>query len=366
MEQLHRDIIRRHTQASAAALLFSVLFSISYLFGLTPLALHELIFLLMSYWCVHGFLLYLVISGRSKRYQDPSLMIPFMLAGISFITLMLINSDVLRPVWTMAYLAVMPFGVFRLSWKEYLCICLFVLACYSGVLSYFHVYELSVWSLEMELLAGLAFLACIMAYTVIGKEFSILRDAYRQKNRELRRALVKIEELAITDELTGLFNRRYLLKMLDKQQALSNREGLPFVLAFVDIDHFKQINDIHGHRVGDQVLTELSLLLKDAVREVDVAARYGGEEFVLLLSGVNLDAGRTALERIRMQVSEQRYTDMNIPLTVSVGVVEHHLNEGAEVMLNRADRLLYEAKRGGRNRVKAEPQELSLFSEEAL
>ncbi|WP_419811762.1 diguanylate cyclase [Bacterioplanoides sp.] len=366
MEQLQRDIIRRHTHAAAVAMLFSALFAISYFFGLTQLSIRELVLLLLGYWCLHGGLLFLVVSGYSRRYPDPSLMIPFMVLGIGFITLMLLFSNELRPAWTIAYLVVMPFGVFRLNGREYLGVCLWVLVGYIGVVGYFHYSQQPVWALEMEWLLGIVFLACIMVYAVIGKEFTLLRDAYRQKNRELRRALVRIEELAVTDELTGLYNRRYLLQALEKQQALSDRDGSPFVLAFVDIDHFKQINDLHGHRIGDQVLIELAVLLKRSVREIDVAARYGGEEFVLLLNGVALDDALQVLERIRIRVAGQHYAEVSIPMTVSIGVVQYHDGEPVGTLLNRADCLLYEAKREGRNRVKAEPQELSLFSEEAL
>ena len=185
----------------------------------------------------------------------------------------------------------------------------------------------------------------------------MLREAYRHKNRELRRAMVRIEELAITDELTGLYNRRYLLRTLEKQRALANREGLPFVLAFVDIDHFKQINDQHGHRIGDQVLVELAQLLRLSVREVDLAARYGGEEFVLLLSGMTLATAENALNRIRIAVMEEHFSESSLPLTVSVGVAQYHAGEEGDELLNRADRLLYEAKRAGRNRVRTETVE---------
>jgi diguanylate cyclase (GGDEF)-like protein len=147
------------------------------------------------------------------------------------------------------------------------------------------------------------------------------------------------------------------LRTLEKQRALANREGLPFVLAFVDIDHFKQINDQHGHRIGDQVLVELAQLLRLSVREVDLAARYGGEEFVLLLSGMTLATAENALNRIRIAVMEEHFSESSLPLTVSVGVAQYHAGEEGDELLNRADRLLYEAKRAGRNRVRTETVE---------
>ena len=363
MGQLHKDITRRHGLATAASAIFSLLLLLGYFLQLTQLTFAQLVVIFCSYWSVHLLMLYWVISGRSRRFSDPSLTLPFMLWSILYISVMLLYAKELRPVLMLAYLAVMPFGVFRLCWKEYLGICLFAMSCYTGVVLYLQHSGGGLWIPELEAFLGITFLACIMAYTVIGREFTILRDAYKRKNSELRRAMARIEELAITDELTGLYNRRYLIRTLEKQRALANREGLPFVLAFVDIDHFKQINDVHGHRIGDQVLAELSLQLKMSIREVDLAARYGGEEFVLLLSGLALeDAGRV-LDRIRVRVTEKGFSEVNIPLTVSIGVAQFHPGEDCEELLNRADRLLYEAKRAGRNRVKMEPVEMPLFTE---
>lgn len=354
MGQLRRDIIRRHGLAASGALVFSLLFLAGYYLQLTRLSGNQLVLLLGSFWLIQAGLLYWVCSGRAERCKDPSLTVPFMLLSISYFTIMLMSAPALRPVLLLAYLTVMPFGVFRLTWKGYLGVGLFTMACYTSAILYFQLDSGGLWIPQLEAFLGITFFACIMAYTVMGREFTILRDAYRRKNRELRRAMVRIEELAVTDELTGLFNRRYLLRTLEKQRALAEREGLPFVLAFVDIDHFKQINDLHGHKVGDQVLAELSAVLKMSIREVDLAARYGGEEFVLLLSGLALaDAGQV-LERIRLQVMERAFSQAQIPLTVSIGVAQYHPGDDADELLNRADRLLYDAKRGGRNQVKTE------------
>jgi diguanylate cyclase (GGDEF)-like protein len=362
--QLHKDIIRRHGLATAGAMVFSLLFLVGYFLQLTQLTFSQLLLIYSSYWLVHLGMLYWVCTGRSARYKDPSLTIPTMLWSIIYTSVMLLFAKELRPVLMLAYLAVMPFGVFLLGWKGFLGICLFTMSCYTGVVLYLQHNSVGLWIPELEAILGITFLASIMAYTFIGREFSILRNAYKKKNRELRRAMVRIEELAVTDELTGLYNRRYLLRTLEKQRALANREGLPFVLAFVDIDHFKQINDHHGHRIGDQVLAELSLQLKMSIREVDLAARYGGEEFVLLLSGLALDDAGKVLDRIRVRVTEKGFSEANIPLTVSIGVAQYHAGEDGEELLNRADRLLYEAKRAGRNRVKMEPVEMSLFPDE--
>lgn len=358
MGQLYTDIARRHGLATAASAIFSLLLLLGYFLQLTELTLPQLALIFCSYWSVHLLMLYWVISGRSQHFSDPSFTLPFMLWSIAYISVMLLYAKDLRPVLMLVYLTVMPFGVFRLSWKGYLGVCLFTMSFYTGVMLYLQHNGNRLLTPELEVFLGITLLACMLVYTVIGREFTILRHAYKRKNTELRHALARIEELAITDELTGLFNRRYLLRVLEKQRALANREGLPFVLAFIDIDHFKPINDIHGHRIGDQVLAELSRQLKMSIREVDLAARYGGEEFVLLLSGLTLEGAGRALDRIRVSVAENNFSEANIPLTVSVGVAQFHPSEECEALLSRADRLLYEAKRAGRNRIQLECEEL--------
>lgn len=364
MGQLEKDIIRRHGLATAGALVFSLLFYLGYHMQLTQLSQFQLTTIYSTYWLVHCAALYCVCSGRTQDLRDPSLTIPFMLWAIIYISVMLLFAKELRPVLMLAYLAIMPFGVFRLTWKGFLGICLFSMSCYTSVILYLQRNANGLWIPELEALLGATFLVCIMAYTVIGREVDVLRNAYKRKNRELRRAMVRIEELAVTDELTSLYNRRYLLRTLEKQRALANREGLPFVLAFVDIDHFKQINDHHGHRIGDQVLAELSLHLKMSIREVDLAARYGGEEFVLLLSGLAIEDAGKVLERIRIKVMEKSFSEVSIPLTVSIGVAQYRPGEEGEELLNRADRLLYDAKRDGRNCVKMEQVNTQLLAEQ--
>ena len=262
-----------------------------------------------------------------------------------------------RELILLGYLMVLPYGIFRLTWRGFLGVALLAMAGYTSVMLVLHHQNKMQWAAGHEAILGVAFLISLLSYSLLGREVGILRDAYRHKNRQLRQAMVRIEELAVRDELTGLYNRRYLLGSLERRQALANREGLPFVLAFVDIDHFKQINDQHGHKVGDQVLEELAVLLSGSVREVDLVARYGGEEFVLLLNGLTLVTAEPALNRLRMAVMEKRFSQSALPLTVSVGVSQYHPGESSDALINRADRLLYEAKRSGRNRVITESLE---------
>jgi diguanylate cyclase (GGDEF)-like protein len=166
----------------------------------------------------------------------------------------------------------------------------------------------------------------------------------------------------LTDVLTGWHNRRYLQSRLREELARCRRERSALTCLMIDVDHFKRINDRHGHLAGDDVLRQVAQRIEGAVRDSDVAARYGGEEFVILLPGTPDDAGGLLAERIRRAVAEESFEIANsaapLAVTVSIGVAEHRssgetedLKVAGERLLARADVALYEAKAGGRNGV---------------
>jgi diguanylate cyclase (GGDEF)-like protein len=175
----------------------------------------------------------------------------------------------------------------------------------------------------------------------------------------LNRAL--LTRSGFTDPLTGLRNRRYLESRLEEELARSQRDRRPLACVLLDIDHFKRINDEHGHLVGDQVLRELAQRVGREVRASDVAARYGGEEFVMLLPNTELNAGYAVAERVRASVAAAPFPspDLARPLdiTVSLGIAEFRPEPGVELatagkrLLAAADVALYNAKASGRDRV---------------
>ena len=356
MGQLRKDILRRHGLASAGVLLFIALYYVGYgiEYGRAPSVWFYLITVL--YLVGHIATVWFIYTERAVEGSDPSMTLPVMLLVILYMSGLMLLAPELRGIMILGYLNIMPFGVFRLTGRAFVGISLFTIVCYSLVIFSTHYSTSKLLVPEFEVVIGVALMTSLLVYAFIGREFFILRKAYGEKNSELRRALARIEELAVTDELTGLNNRRYLLKTLEKQRALSIRQGIPFVVAFIDIDYFKRVNDEHGHRIGDQVLAELAHLLRVSVREIDLAARYGGEEFVLLLSGLNLEAATGVLERIRVSVENHRFSELELEQRVSIGVAQYRPDEASEDVLNRADRMLYEAKRLGRNRITLESE----------
>ncbi|HAA46086.1 MAG: PAS/PAC sensor-containing diguanylate cyclase [Halomonas sp. 54_146] len=170
-------------------------------------------------------------------------------------------------------------------------------------------------------------------------------------NKELQHLTLKLGHEARSDPLTGLPNRRHFDLALQERLArvAVNRHSDIFSVAILDIDHFKPINDLHGHGVGDQVLQQLAKLLASQLRGRDIAARIGGEEFALLMPETSLDEACNALERLRRAIETYRWQP--VPITASLGVTGYLPGDTSESIMARADRALYTAKHLGRNHV---------------
>lgn len=172
----------------------------------------------------------------------------------------------------------------------------------------------------------------------------------------LRNQLDESLEMAITDPLTGLHNRRYIASRLRQAMESANHGGAPVSLLIADIDHFKAINDRFGHEGGDRVLRCFAERLLRDLRALDLAARYGGEEFVIVMPGAGKAEARIAAERLRASIAAEPFLvgdAQSTPVTVSIGYAQARTGEDADTLLRRADEALYIAKDGGRNRIEA-------------
>lgn len=179
-----------------------------------------------------------------------------------------------------------------------------------------------------------------------------------QTTRDLRQ-LVKLEHENITDPLTGIFNRRYLERRLEEETSRALRYKMPLSILMLDVDHFKRINDTHGHPAGDRVLLHLGKILTDTVRNLDVVARYGGEEFLIVAPDTPSQTAAGLAKRLHQQVSSTplRLTDANgkqleIPITVSIGGASlNYQIDSQQKLIQSADAALYQAKQNGRNQI---------------
>ena len=178
------------------------------------------------------------------------------------------------------------------------------------------------------------------------------KEAAEQANAALQHANAELAKIATTDVLTGIWNRRHFLEMASTLKSQASRHGHPLSLLLLDIDHFKLINDHHGHPTGDQVLIELTRRLKQAVRGTDMLARWGGEEFVLLSPGCGANEAVRLAEKLRALVADLPFADVG-RVTISLGAAELQPDETIDSLFKRVDTALYEAKAAGRNTVRA-------------
>lgn len=173
--------------------------------------------------------------------------------------------------------------------------------------------------------------------------------------RERMEALAELKGLTYTDDLTGLYNQRYLELILDRELSLAKRNNTQFSVLFLDLDHFKNVNDTHGHLIGSRLLFEVGQEIKRALRESDITFRYGGDEFVIILSHTGLEDAVVVAERIRVQIEKKRFLareKMDIRLTASIGVASVPLHAVTkQQILKAADEALYGVKKAVRNRV---------------
>ena len=172
----------------------------------------------------------------------------------------------------------------------------------------------------------------------------------------------KLEELWMTDQLTGLYNRARLDELFETELRRARRYGSQFSILLLDIDHFKQINDQYGHLTGDDVLFSVADLLKKNIRDVDVLGRWGGEEFMLILPNTNQSEALTLAEKLRQLIQTHSFTPVK-NVTASFGVSSYIAGIDAEELFKKADEALYRAKAKGRNRSELGMQSLPSSNE---
>jgi diguanylate cyclase (GGDEF)-like protein len=182
---------------------------------------------------------------------------------------------------------------------------------------------------------------------------SALKASLYQSGQKLKEAYRRIEELAELDELTGSFNRRCIMRMLDEEIARAARSRSPCSVALIDLDHFKRVNDTYGHPTGDEVLRTFAITMFANIRSVDRFGRYGGEEFLLVLPDMPEDGAARAMDRLRAIVAELDWSAFSpgMKVTLSAGVATLKVDETTDSFLARADSALYAAKAQGRNRI---------------
>ena len=352
-EPKQRLRLKRHFAALAASFTYTMIGFYLYLKGYFRPQAEYLVLVLGTYWAGLLTFTFVIRSGLNLKLSDPSMTLAQMYWSIPFMLLAVYTLNDLRGIMLMAFFALLSFGTFRLTSRQFITITAVTLAGYLFVLVALYINQPLRLHLDREILYFIGFsLTCVLlVYT--GSASSQLRERNRQQNIRLSRALEENRKLATTDDLTGLTTRRHFMEILGKQKAWSERDGSDFVIMFADLDHFKYVNDSFGHHTGDKVLQTFADILKRSIREIDYAARFGGEEFVILLNNTDIEQARTIAERIRSSLEDYNFNDLApaLNVTVSMGLANFRQYHSIQETLMSADNRMYKAKQAGRNRV---------------
>jgi len=348
--------IKRFFMSVSMYLLSMVPLSLTVYFGISPA--HLLII-----WIVLALsgnsLFYLAFRlGYNKRFKDPSLTIPQMSLGIATTLYTQIYAGPVRGAYLMAMFIIFVFGCYRLNTRQLLLMSIITSVAYAATIPVIHAVDAEHFDFTVELILWTSFSVFMPFLSVLAGSISSLRTKLTANRAELQGLLEKVTELATHDELTGLYNRRWLLDMLGHEKDRSDRNGEAFCVCLLDLDHFKKINDTYGHNGGDIVLKSFAGTTARMLRNSDFVARYGGEEFLLFLPQTSLEMATICIQRIRKELDVTSFEDLppELRVTMSAGIAQYHSRETISELINRADQALYRAKEGGRNRTELESQ----------
>ena len=356
---LQHLLLKRFGMAAASYALTALLCGVALVNGLFHASLSSALLLLALAVVSQLVFLGLFLSRQNLRFADPSLTEPQVLVALAWLTLVLGLFSDGRGSMLVIYMLILLFGVFQLPPRVFARCALFAFFGFAGLNLYeAFTYQLAdprVAILQVSVLAAVLFwLSLFASYAqAMRQRLRQRRFALQAHQDTLRGMMHQLEELAATDELTGLCNRRHFLRLAGHElQGLSRdrQHGL----ALLDLDHFKRINDVHGHAAGDRVLQTFAAVARACLREGDVIARYGGEEFVLLLPNTEADQFTACCERLREAFSRAEPLGVKVvSLSVSIGMTLLNQHDDLDEALQRADQALYQAKRDGRNRCAA-------------
>ena len=294
-----------------------------------------------------------VRSGRNLSLADPSLTAPQMLLGFIFSVTSYVLSGTGRGSVFPIVMVILMFGMYSLPPDVMRRAGLMALAMFGVAMATMAWLNPAVYDPTVELGHFLMMAIMLPAVSMLAGQLSRLREKLRRQKAELTDALTRIQELATRDELTGLANRRHMQQLTELERTRGVRSGHPFCIAVIDIDHFKRINDSHGHPVGDRVLRNFAREALATIRGADVLGRWGGEEFLLMMPNTRANLAKLGVERLR-QRAEGMKVDVDgqmLSFTLSAGLVEHLAGESVADAIARADRALYLAKQQGRTQV---------------
>ncbi|RQP23649.1 sensor domain-containing diguanylate cyclase [Albitalea terrae] len=296
----------------------------------------------------------LIRSGRVMHWRDPSLTLQQMLYAILCSALAYCITGSARATVIPILAVVLMFGMFGMTLRQVTIVGIFTLMCFGAAGAYWmeHPHPSDAPGVEV---AHLMIITIMVAGVVLltGRLHG-MRERSRRQKAALSTALERIRELATRDELTGCFNRRAMLERMAEESLRCVRNSTSMCLVLLDLDHFKRINDVHGHAAGDLVLRGFAEAARSQLRATDVLGRWGGEEFLLMLPVCDIDHARQCVTRVLNRLSSSRFEvgeGATLMATCSAGVTQCDGGESIVAAIERADKALYRAKAEGRNRL---------------
>ncbi len=300
----------------------------------------------------------LVRSGWSRRLSDPVLTLPHALIAIALSFSAYVQLGEHRASVLILVAETIVMCMFRLRPTQML-----VLGLSSVLMLLLSVIGLT-WADPIRYPSSTGLMhfviggATLLILSLVAKWVTDIRTRIGRQAKELSQALATLQHMATQDTLTGLMNRRVMTDLAEAELKLVDRNGCPLTVALIDLDHFKQVNDHHGHPAGDAVLSGFAAHAQSQLRQVDKVARWGGEEFLVMMPQVQLSEALSGIERLRHSTESLRFAGHpRVRVTFSAGMAQARPGETLEQLVDRADQALYEAKQAGRNRCCLAPAE---------
>jgi diguanylate cyclase (GGDEF)-like protein len=352
-EKLQRHRLQMTLMSVANTLLQTGVLALFSLNGAVPWSI-PLQFLLVGAGSSMFFAL-VIARGWNLRFSDQGLLLPQIAMSVTVQLAFLVLVPELWILFVFAVFVTYNFAMMSFATRQFTWAWLIVSGATGGALFLARGRFGNLVSSDTSLAVLWIFLfLCIRQLTAIGRQFSGLRSQLSAKNEQLTASLERIQELADKDDLTGCLNRRSFVQMLSDEAARTSPTDQALGIALLDIDHFKSVNDHHGHVVGDAVLREFCKVASSQLRSGDRFARWGGEEFVILFTELaSIESTKQGAERIREAIDNHDWSTVaaGLRVTMSAGVAQFHHGHSITDAIDRADRALYKAKNSGRNRV---------------
>jgi diguanylate cyclase (GGDEF)-like protein len=297
---------------------------------------------------------YLIMRwGFNLHFADPALTMAQMVFAIVAMAAAYVINPPLRGMLLMIVALVLVFSAFTLSPRASRALGWFAVTVLGLVMLAMATHAPQVFDPTIERIHFMFAAVVLPVVSMLAGDLSMMRTRLKAQKIELQSALERIHRLATRDDLTGLINRRHMEELANLEHRRSMRSGGTPCLCLVDIDHFKRVNDLHGHAAGDEVLRLFARHAAASMRETDVLARWGGEEFLVMLPDTQSNEASMGFERLRRLLSrDQVWGDrLHLRVTFSAGLTAWRHGESMRDALARADAALYEAKASGRDRL---------------